>query len=85
MHRPLALDVNNTTGEKGHGISCQVLRKCVGDMDATGFAGRLHAAGDVDGVAPDIILQTLAADDAGRDRSDVCTDAKLHATPPVAT
>ena len=40
-----------------------------------GESGGVHATGDVDGVAPDVVLGLAGADDAGDDGSDVHADA----------
>ena len=41
-------------------------------------AGGVHPAGDIDSVAPDVVLRLLGADDPGHDGTDVDADADLE-------
>ena len=42
-----------------------------GDVDATGEAGAFHAAGDIHGVAPDVVGDLLFSDDVGDEKTSV--------------
>ncbi len=53
-----------------------------GDLDPARDARRLHAAGHVHGVAPDVVDELAAADDARDDRSVVHADAEGHPEAP---
>ena len=43
-------------------------------MDASGFTGGFHARRDIDRIAPDIVLQSLATDHTSHDRTAVQAD-----------
>src|SRR5688500_13210818 len=47
----------------------------LGELDAPREAARFHTAGDVDGVAPDVVDKFLDADDAGHGGAGVDADA----------
>src|ERR1035438_10231817 len=49
----------------------------VGDLDAAGLAERLQAAGEVDGVAPKVVGELPAPDDAGDDGAGADANAEL--------
>lgn len=45
-----------------------------GHLYLVGDAGRVHAAGDVDSVAPDVVVQFVRADNAGRHVAEIVAD-----------
>src|SRR5690606_7991171 len=49
-----------------------------GDVDPPGVAVGLHAAGRIDGVAPEVVLEFLDANDPGDDGTRVDADAHLE-------
>src|SRR6266540_2172518 len=49
-----------------------------GNLDGSQLAQRLHAAGDVHGVAPEVVDEFFASDDPGDDRPAADADAKLE-------
>src|SRR5690349_2376029 len=53
------------------------LAGAVGDEDLAGLAVGFETAGDVHGVAPDVVGEFARADDAGDERSGVDADAEL--------
>src|SRR2546429_3731820 len=48
------------------------------DLDGAGQAVGLHAAGGIDGVAPEVVDELRPADDAGDDRAGVDADPHLE-------
>src|SRR5581483_12442030 len=50
-------------------------------LDAVRTSGALHAAGDIDGIAPYVIAEFLLADDAGDDAATMKSDADVDRVP----
>src|SRR5688500_18209806 len=68
FHVAFALD-RNSAAVLAEELVLEQLVGGAGDLDAVGGALRFHAAGRVDRVAPEVVKEALATDDAGDHRS----------------
>src|SRR5918993_4416121 len=83
-HGPLALDVDDAAGLADVGVLDEQPRGFT-DVDAAGHSVRLHPAGGVDGVSPDVVLELRSADHTGdrRTRADAHPQLEEMATAAV--
>ena len=80
-HRTLPLDLNRTALSQLETVS-QALVCALGHLDRAGQRVRFHAAGGVDGVAPQVVAELRAPDHARDDRAAVDADPDLRAAVP---
>src|SRR5581483_7991813 len=80
-HRALALDLGGAPRLAVEAVG-DALVGALGDLHGAGRAVRLHAAGDVDGVAPQVVQEPLLPDDPGDHRAGVDPDPEAQAASP---
>src|SRR5947209_527915 len=77
VHQPLALYLDRAAGAKVVAVS-QTIEGPRGNLDCPGWSVRLHAAGGVDGVAPEVVAELRAPDHASDYWAGVDADSHLQ-------